>query len=202
MSCPRLAGEAAAALLAEGGVLLLATDTICGLHARADQGAALERVLALKGRHPGQPFLLLASSLEQALSLCGPVSAGVQARCRAAWPGPFTFILPAAAGLHDLVRDGVRGTVAVRVPAREDLRRLIGQAGGPLASTSANRTGEAPLTGLEAALAAFGPLVDGWWGGDGEPGEGAPGAPSALVDLTVAPPRILRPGPQPLPDPA
>jgi L-threonylcarbamoyladenylate synthase len=200
MSCPRLDEEAAAAGLAGGCVLLLATDTICGLHARADQGAALERMHALKGRHPGQPFLLLASSLDQALSLCSPVAAGVRALCEAAWPGPFTFILPAADGLHDLVRDGARGTVAVRVPRRDDLRQLIRRAGGPLASTSANRTGEAPLADLDAAVAAFGPLVDGCWGGGGVPGGGAPGAPSALVDQTVAPPRVLRPGPLPLPD--
>lgn len=202
MSCPQLADDVAAARLAGGDVLLLATDTICGLHARADQAAALERVLALKGRHPGQPFLLLAGSPEQALSLCGPVTARVRSLCAAAWPGPFTFILPAGAGLHELVRDVARGTVAVRVPGREDLRQLIGRAGGPLASTSANRTGEPPLVDLAAAVAAFGNLVDGWWGGSGGPGEPAPGAPSALVDLTADPPRVLRSGPRPLPGPA
>jgi len=196
---PSLDTADAATALAAGGVLLLATDTICGLHARADRPAALARLAALKGRDPGQPLLVLASTLEQAWGLCRPLSAEQGAWCAAAWPGPFTFILPAAAGLPAAVRDVGRGTVAVRVPGRGDLRRLIDQAGGALASTSANRTGERPLVELEAAAEAFSDLIDGWWAGE-DPYPAA-GAPSALVDLTTLPPAVLRPGPLPLPAP-
>ncbi len=201
--CPRLTDEAAGAALAAGKVLLLATDTICGLHARADDAAALARLLALKGRRPEQPFLVLAASVEQALALCRTLPGRSRSVCTAAWPGPFTFILPAVDGLADLVCDRERGTVAVRVPGRADLCRLIALAGGAVASTSANATGQPPLANLEEAVAAFGGRVDGWWPG----GEGAAAGtaasearPSALVDLTVQPPRVLRPGPVALPE--
>lgn len=202
VSCPRLDDAGAAAVLAAGGVLLLATDTVCGLHARADDRTALARLVELKGRRPEQPFLVLAAGARQALAMCGDLVPGARSLCEAAWPGPFTFILPAAPGLDDLVLDIGRRTVAIRVPGRADLRRLVERAGGPLASTSANVTGQPPLAGLDEAVAAFGNRVDGWWaGGDGEgPGVGTVlGTPSALVDLTFMPPRVLRPGPQPLP---
>lgn len=194
MSAPALDTAAAAAALAAGRVLLLATDTICGLHARADRPEALARVLALKGRAPEQPLLLLAASLDQARGLCAPLTAAQAAHCAAAWPGPFTFLLPARPDLPAAVCDAARATVAVRVPGRSDLRRLVELAGAPLASTSANRTGEPALTTLPEALAAFGGGVDGWWEGEGAASR-LPGAPSALVDLTTEPPRVLRAGP-------
>lgn len=197
MSAPRLGTEAAAAALRDGAVLLLATDTVCGFHARADCAAALGAIAALKGRAAGQPLLVLAASTGQAASLCRPLDPSQEALCDRAWPGPFTFLLPACAGLEPAVVDARRGTVAVRVPGRADLRRLIERVGVPLASTSANRSGEPPLTDLADAVAAFGTGVAGWW--EGEAGPGAAGVPSALVDLTGPLPRVLRPGPLPLP---
>lgn len=198
---PRALGTAAAAAaLAGGGVLLLPTDTICGLHARADDAAALARIATIKGRPTGQPLLVLAASTEQALAMCRPPGPRQLEVLAAAWPGPFTFLLAARPGLAAAVVDARGATVAVRVPGRGDLRRLIDLAGGPLASTSANRSGEAPEAGLEAAVARFGAEVDGWWAGDPGMPPGA-GAASALVDLTTEPPRVLRAGPLPLPTP-
>jgi L-threonylcarbamoyladenylate synthase len=196
---PPLDTAAAASRLAAGGVLILPTDTICGLHARIDCPAALARLATLKGRAPERPLLVLASSLEQARALCLPLSPEQSAWCAAAWPGPFTFILPAGDGLPAAVRDVQRGTVAVRVPGRPDLHRLIEQAGGALASTSANVTGDRPLTDLSAAVEAFGDRIDGWWAGEDPQPTGC--LASALVDLTTSPPTILRPGPLPLPAP-
>jgi len=200
LSAPRLETAAAAEALRGGAVLLLATDTVCGLHARADFPAALARIAELKGRPAGQPLLVLAASFEQARALCRELTAAQAALCARCWPGPFTFLLPARAGLDPAVTDPRRGTVAVRVPAREDLRRLLELAAGPLASTSANRSGEPPLVQLPAAVAAFGDDVAGWWEGSEGAGAGG-GTPSALVDLTGAAPRVLRPGPLPLPAP-
>lgn len=203
MSAPRLEEEAAATALRGGSVLLLATDTVCGLHARADCPAALARIADLKGRAPGQPLLVLAASPAEAWTLCRPLTAAQRAVCAGAWPGPFTFLLPARAGLEAAVVDTGRATIAIRVPGRGDLRRLIGLAGGPLASTSANRSGELPLTRLQDAVAAFGHGVAGWWEGDPDHDQER-SVPSALVDLTGGSPRVLRAGPLPLPpaDPA
>ena len=194
---PPLDLAAAAAALAAGGVLILPTDTVCGLHARADRPSAVARLTELKGRAAGQPLLVLAASLDQARELCLPLTDLQAAHCASAWPGPFTFILPAGPGSPPAVCDTERRTVAIRVPARQDLRQLIERAGAPLASTSANRRGSPPLADLALAVAVFGSLTDGWWAG--EDPAGTAGQPSALIDLTCDPPAVLRPGPRPLP---
>lgn len=198
MSPPLLSAVAAASALRQGGVLILATDTVCGLHACADQPGALARLVSIKGRAPEQPLLVLCASFEQARALCAPLTPRQEAHCRAAWPGPFTFILPAADGLPSGVCDHRRMTIAIRVPGRADLRLLIGMVGAPLASTSANLAGEPPLADPQGAAAAFADRIDGWWLGDAA--AAGTGSPSALVDLTVEPPAVRRAGPLPLPN--
>lgn len=197
-----LALEEAAAALARGGIVLLQTDTLPGLHCRADDAAAVARLAALKGRAAAHPFLVLAASLEQARRVTGPLDDLAAAWCAACWPGPFSLILPAAAGLPAGVTDGGR-TVAVRVPAPAPLRRLLTGAGGPVASTSVNLSGAAACTGFAAAVAAFGARVQGCWNFTPDAADAAdaaaPPRPSALVDLSVRPPRLLREGPLPLP---
>jgi len=84
-------------------------------------------------------------------------------------------------------------TVAVRVPAVAALRELILSVGAPLVSSSANLVGVEPALDLEVAARIFGSKVDGRW--DWGPDENLAGAPSALVDLTVTPFVVLRPGP-------
>ena len=91
----RLADPAVAArLLAAGGVVLLATDTLPGLHCRADDGGALARLLAIKARDPRKPLLLLCADATQALGLAMPLSGPVAAYARRCWPGPHTLVLP------------------------------------------------------------------------------------------------------------
>lgn len=191
---PRLAtSEEAAGILDSGGVLVLGTDTLPGLHARADDPEAVARIFALKGRPPQQALLLLASSAEQAALVSGPWDAGQRACCRACWPGPFSLILPARPVLPRIVTAG-GDTVAVRVPRPDPLRDLVARVGYPVVSTSANLTGQPPATDAEAAAAIFGAGIDGWW--DFPRPEGAAGSASALVDCLARPPAILREGPE------
>ncbi len=188
---------AAAAALAGGDVVLLPTDTIPGLHARADHPAALARLAALKGRPPAKPLVVLAGSLAQATVVAAPVderAATYLARC---WPGPFSVILAAGPAVAPAVTAGT-GTVAVRVPALAWLRDLALAAGGPLASSSANLAGQPPAPDLATAVALFGEQVAWFTGGEDAKAAGS-GVPSALVDLTTWPPRLLRAGPRPLP---
>ncbi len=185
----------ALAALAQGEVVLLQTDTLPGLHARLDRPAALAAISQLKGRAPGQTLLVIAATTEDALALTGPVAPAVAAFLARCWPGPFTAILPARCDLPRAVVAGDDpGTVAVRVPEPAALRRLLA-ASGPLASTSANRTGEAPAGDLAGAARAFPALSV--WGGFRGPGLAAA---SAMIDLTGDGPRLLRPGPLPPPD--
>ena len=197
MSAPSVWLDDAGALaaLAGGEVVLLQTDTLPGLHARLDRPDALAAIARLKGRVSGQTLLVIAATALDALALAAPVSPAVDVFLARCWPGPFTVILPAREGLPRAVVAGAEaGTVAVRVPAPQELRRLLA-ASGPLASTSANRTGEAPAGDLEHAARVFPELAI--WGGLAGPGLAAA---SALIDLTGEAPRLLRPGPLPSPD--
>jgi len=182
--------------LRSGGVLLLATDTLPGLHCRADDDTAVRRIFDIKGRSPRKALLLLAGSLNQAETLTGPLTSDQAAACRRCWPGPFSLILPAGSLAAPAVR-GREPTIAVRVPDMAPLRELILAVGVPLVSTSANRTGAAPAPNLTAAERDLGAEVDGVWGADHP--DGIVPVPSALVNLTVAPFRVLRRGPKAFP---
>jgi len=183
----------AAAVLAAGGVVLMPTDTLPGLHARLDRPEALARLRALKGRDAGKPLLVLTHAPEGAAAWAR-LEGTAAAAAAAVWPGPYTLVLPASP-LAPAAVTGGGDTLAVRVPAPDGLRALLAAAGAPLASTSANAAGEAPARTMDAAAAWCGAEVDlvadlPWEGG---------GAPSTLADLTVDPPRVLRPGAGPTP---
>lgn len=184
----------AARLLQEGGVLVLPTDTLPGLHARADRPQSVQRVADLKGRQGSKPLLLLAADLDMALALTRDMSPRQQVYAASCWPGPFSLVLPAAPGLPAEVTGGGQ-TVAVRVPRPVGLRGLLQAVGCPLVSTSVNPAGEAPAADLETAGRAFSDGVDGVYD-PGDPEPAVPATASALIDLTRWPPRLLREGPE------
>lgn len=203
MSIRRYNVEEAVAALAEGQVLLMDTDTLPGLHCRADSPESVARIAQLKGRTEHKPFLVLAASLQQALLLANPHHEEQRQLLQVCWPGPFSIILPALGAVSEGLTGGT-GSIAVRVPARGPLRKLIRDAGYPLVSTSVNRENEPPSQTLDEAIERFGDQVDGlclWTEDDAEePGE-RPVQPSAVVDAREHPARVLREGPLPLPTP-
>ena len=106
------------------------------------------------------------------------------------WPGPLTLVVPRAERVPDEVTAG-GDTVAVRVPDHDLARALIRAAGAPLATTSANLSGQtSPVTAQEVA-AQLGERIALILDGGRCPG----GVPSTILDLTQPQPRILRPGP-------
>lgn len=165
-------GAEIAGVLRGGGVILMPTDTIYGLHALAnDTGAA--KLAQIKGRDEGKRFVVIAASIEQLESM----SVNVPAALRAIWPAPLTAIL----------RRGAE-TVAVRVPDLAWLRDLLAQT-GPLFSTSANRSGETPIDRPQALTREVMTRLDGIV--NAGPREGKP---SAIVDFTQTEPRFIREG--------
>jgi L-threonylcarbamoyladenylate synthase len=176
----RVDGEPAAGVLDElagillgGGVALLPTDTIYGLHARATDERSIARVRALKGRDGDKPFVVIASSINQLRAL----GATVPEVLSSIWPAPLTAIL--ASG---------KGTVAARIPDLGWLRALLDRT-GPLLSTSANRSGEPPISSPEGL---GNELLDGL---DALLDQGPrEGRPSTIVDLTGREPRMVREG--------
>jgi tRNA threonylcarbamoyl adenosine modification protein (Sua5/YciO/YrdC/YwlC family) len=173
--------------LRDGGVALLAVDTVVGLHASSQSSEGLDAIRARKASPADRPFLLLFSSIEDVLRVARPFPSH-EAALRQAWPGPLTALLrpveaaPAAWG-------GPSGLIAARVPALAPLRELIAELGAPLWSSSANRAGEPATADLDAARAQFPDLV--WADFAGQPGDGQA---STLVDLSGPEARILRPG--------
>ena len=176
---------ALAATLQNGGVALLPTDTIYGLHALATDVNAIEKLVDMKGRAETKPFVVIGASLEQLEEIGIDVPPDVRPPLLSLWPAPLTAILPLR---QPIAASRGATTLAVRVPALDWLRALLEQT-GPLASTSANRSGEPPIqspselaSDLQNALDALvdaGPLA---------------GEASAIVDFTGAEPRFIREG--------
>jgi L-threonylcarbamoyladenylate synthase len=169
---PALVEEIAASLRA-GGVALLPTDTIYGLHAVVSNEEAVAKIASIKGREEGKRFVVIAASVDQLLDY----GAAVPDVLRSIWPAPLTAIVPHRGG-----------TVAVRIPNVEWLRELLERT-GPLVSTSANRSGEPPIREPKKLASDLQKRIDLIL--DAGPREGEP---SAIVDFTGSSPRIVREG--------
>jgi tRNA threonylcarbamoyl adenosine modification protein (Sua5/YciO/YrdC/YwlC family) len=177
--------EEIAALLRDGGVVILPTDTLYGFHARFDDAAAIERIFATKERGDTRPLLVICANAGQLRSLGAVIGTELEAALNRLWPAALTAIVP----LREPIPPSAGGTtIGARVPDVAWLRELLSVT-GPLASTSVNRSGGAPLTDptdLPEDIAA---------GSDGIVDAGPlEGAPSTIVDFTGDTPRIVREG--------
>jgi len=179
--------EKALDLLRSGGLVAFPTDTVYGLAAYPWDEAAVERLYRVKERPEDLPIPLLLSDAAQLNQV-----AVLTERCGALperfWPGGLTLVLPKKAAVSGAISE--RPTVAVRVPDLAWTRDLIRDAGGVLAVTSANISGEpSPVTAqqVEAQLGGRIPLIlDG--------GACPVGVASTILDCSVSPPLLLRRG--------
>ncbi len=173
-------------LLARGGIVAIPTETFYGLAANPWSVEGCRRVFAVKGRSAEMALPVLAAGRED-LDRLGIVAApGAAERFFSIWPAPLTVVFAARAPLPCTSGES---SVAVRVPAHAALRRLLSRI-GPVTGTSANASGEAPVSSPEAVVVALGPAIDLLVDGGPTPG----GAPSTIVDARVDPPRVLRAG--------
>lgn len=173
---PTSAGIAAAAeAIRAGEVVAYPTETVYGLAVDPFNEQALERLVAVKGREEGKPVLLIVAEPDQASRLTdGPLTPRAAACAAAFWPGPLSLVLPGNPALSRMLLNG-EGRVCVRCPSCETARALCRAAGGPLTSTSANRSGEAPARcAAEADLPGVALVLDG--------GALAPSPPSTVFD--------------------
>jgi L-threonylcarbamoyladenylate synthase len=184
--------DAAAAVLRRGGIVAYPTETFYALGARADDAAALERLLRAKLRPEGKPLPLLAADREQVLRVA--VLEGPAARvAEQLWPGPLTLVLPALPSLDGAVTAG-SGTVAIRIPGSAVARALAARAGFALVSTSANPSGGPPPARAEDLDPALVAQLDGVLDGGPTPG----GLASTIVRLEGGAVQVLRAGPVPV----
>jgi L-threonylcarbamoyladenylate synthase len=181
--------DTAAVALRAGAVVAIPTDTVYGLAVDPRCRGATDSLFALKRRPATLELPVLVADVAQAESLVGPGGLPPVARRLADrfWPGSLTIVVPRRGGVDwELGGDGL--TIGLRCPAHPMVHRLC-QLVGPLATTSANRHGERPITsadavagefGLEVALVIDGGVCD--------------GTPSTVVDVTGEGLRCLRDG--------
>jgi L-threonylcarbamoyladenylate synthase len=180
--------SAAARAVQRGRLVLLPTDTVYGVGADAFSADAVSRLLAAKGRgrHMPPPVLVSARTTVEALAVDVPDWA--RALIEELWPGPLTLVFRQQPSLQwDLGE--TRGTVAVRMPDHDVALALLART-GPLAVSSANRTGLPAATDADAAEEMLGPKARILLDAGPTPGP----VPSTIVDCTGTEGRVLRMG--------
>lgn len=182
--------DRAAAALGRGDVVAFPTDTVYGLGAHAFLPRAILHLYAVKERPPRLAIPLLLPDADALDTVCHPVPTEARALARHFWPGALSLVLLRAPSVPDAVTAG-GPTVAVRVPDHPLVCRLCRRLGAPLAATSANPHGHSPPIVAADVVAALGGRLPLILDGGACPG----GVPSTVLDLTVSPPAILRPGP-------
>lgn len=179
--------DAAAAALA-GGLVVMPTDTVYGIGTRPDDAAATARLFEAKGRPRdlSLPVLVATRAAAEEVAAFDDRARSLAGRY---WPGPLSLVLPRTTRTRDWNLGEEADTVAVRMPHHPLALALLART-GPLAVTSANRSGEATLGTCEGLRSVFGDLVEVYLC-EGSPLEGAA---STVVDLTDAHVRFVRIG--------
>jgi len=179
----------AARLLRDGEVVAFPTETVYGLGANALSNAAVEKIFAAKGRPSDNPLIVHIAKREQLSTVAAEVPAKAERLMETFWPGPLTIILPRTDRVASLVTAGL-DSVGVRMPDHAIAQALIAEAGVPIAAPSANRSGRPSPTTAAHVLAD----LEGRVAGVVDGGATGVGLESTVIDVTVEPPVILRPG--------
>ncbi|HZG15000.1 MAG TPA: L-threonylcarbamoyladenylate synthase [Candidatus Bathyarchaeia archaeon] len=178
----------AAHFIREGELVAFPTETVYGLGANAFSDEAVEKIYKAKGRPSDNPLIVHIGDIAQLHEVAREVPEMAFPLIERFWPGPLTLLLPKAEKIANQVTR--LDTVGVRMPDHPLALALIRAASVPIAAPSANRSGRpSPTTAehvrqdLDGRIAA---ILDG--------GETGVGLESTVLDLTVSPPMILRPG--------
>ncbi len=180
--------EAASLAVQRGHLVVLPTDTVYGIGADAFDPAAVRALLAAKGRGREMPPPVLISAATTVDALAVRIPGYARALIDAFWPGPLTLVCHQQGSLQWDLGD-TRGTVAVRMPDHEIAREVLERT-GPLAVSSANRTGMPAATDADQAEQMLGEEVDVIIDAGDSPG----GEASTIVDVTGSQGRVLRRG--------
>ncbi|MCY4081859.1 MAG: L-threonylcarbamoyladenylate synthase [Caldilineaceae bacterium] len=182
--------EQAAAAVQQGAVIGVPTDTVYGLVCLYSDAAAIDQLFAVKERPDHKALPVLLGDAEQASAVVRTAGDhAAQALIERYWPGPLTLVLPARSNLPAALTAG-GDTVGVRLPAHPFLRALARRV-GPLASSSANRSGIPPCATAAAVLDQLAgriPLLI-------NAGPAPLAQSSTVLDLSGPQPQLLRKGP-------
>ena len=183
----------AARILRRGGLLGIPTETVYGLGANALDEEAVGHIFEAKGRPQDNPLILHVPDAGWLERYCREVPEVAYLLAEKFWPGPLTMILPG----KDIVPGRTTGglsTVGVRCPDHAVTRAIIREAGVPVAAPSGNTSGRPSPTSASDMLEDMDGKIDGIVDG----GACRVGVESTIIDLTVSPPQLLRPGGLPL----
>ena len=183
----------AARILRRGGLLGIPTETVYGLGANALDEEAVGHIFQAKGRPQDNPLILHVPDAGWLERYCREVPEVAYLLAEKFWPGPLTMILPG----KDIVPRRTTGglsTVGVRCPDHAVTRAIIREAGVPVAAPSGNTSGRPSPTSASDMLEDMDGKIDGIVDG----GACRVGVESTIIDLTVSPPQLLRPGGLPL----
>lgn len=176
-------------LLRAGEVVALPTETVYGLAANALDEKAVGKIFGIKGRPMNNPIIVHVASNEMAKRCVTSWPELADRLSKSFWPGPLTLVLPRAERIPDMVT-AAGATVGVRWPSHPFIQAVIRECNFPLAAPSANLTNRISPTNAEHVRNQLGRkislIVDG--------GQSHIGIESTVLDLSVNPPQVLRPG--------
>ncbi|MBR3556984.1 MAG: threonylcarbamoyl-AMP synthase [Oscillospiraceae bacterium] len=181
--------DRAAEILRVGGLVAIPTETVYGLGANGLNESAVARIFEVKGRPQDNPLILHVAAAEDLEKWCRDIPAAAWALTERFWPGPLTLVLYRQEAVPLRVTAGLE-TVAMRNPDHPLTREVLRLAGVPVAAPSANLSGKPSTTTAEHC-------VHDLWGKVEAILDGGPcrvGVESTILDLSVTPPRVLRPG--------
>ena len=178
----------AADVLRHNGLVAFPTDTVYGVGALAFKAEAVQRLYIVKGRSTDKAIAVLIARNSDLLTVAKELTPSAQKLALKYWPGSITLVVPKHPNLPAAVSP--LSTVGVRFPDHPVAQKLL-ELTGPLAVTSANRSGEPHALTAEEVLANLSGRIDLLLDGGRTPG----GIPSTVVDCTGSKPVILREGP-------
>ena len=179
----------AAELLRQGRLVAVPTETVYGLASDATQESAVQAVYETKGRPEQKPLSVLVDGMDMVERVCRDIPEDAYKLAGAFWPGPLTMILRGNGALPPIVSAG-GDTQGVRCPDHPDTLAVLRALGRPLACPSANRSGAPSPKSAGEVLGQLAGKIDAVLDG----GPCGVGVESTILDLTVAPYRILRQG--------
>ncbi len=179
----------AAERIKNGGLIAYPTETVYGLGADPYRTEAMQKIFTAKGREETKGIILLIRGADDLATLVRAVSPTAQTLIRAFWPGPLTLVFKARPDLPPALLGG-RDTIALRHSSSPIAAQLLTALGGPLTSTSANRSGTPPARSADDAQNALGDHLDLILDG----GPSASETPSTLVDVSADRALLLREG--------
>lgn len=181
--------DSAAQVLKSGGLVAFPTETVYGLGANALDEKAVENIYKAKGRPADNPLIVHVADTEAVGSLTSLMPEIAPILMDAFWPGPLTLVMPKSPVIPPIITGGL-DTVGIRMPSNPIALALIKKAGIPIAAPSANSSGRPSPTLAKHVIEDLSGKVDVIIDG----GSTKVGVESTVLDITVTPPMILRPG--------